>query len=105
MQGFTETIYRIALHGFYNGGDFFGIYNGTVFEKGCLDPVDFKEYEDALTIAKIQCINVASDPEFSGRRVIAIDKFMREGANIDILPVAWIHIEGDGLNPFVEEIS
>lgn len=105
MQGFTETIYRIAFHGFHEGKDFFGIYNGSVFEKGCLDPIDFKSYDDAMTIAKIQCLNIAADPEFTGKRIICIDRFTREGGTINILPMAWIHVEGDGLNPFVEEIS
>lgn len=101
MQGFNETIYRIALH----ADNFFGLYNGVVFEKGCLEPKDFKSYEDALTIAKLSCVNVAADPQFTGNRVIAVDKFTKENSTTNILPMVHIHIEGTGLNPYVEEIS
>ncbi len=113
MQGFTtgtgrnstETIYRLALHAKYRGEDFFGLYNGATFERGCLEPVDFKALADAMTIAKIQAINVAAEEEYSGKCAIAIDKFTMENGTTHILPMAYIHIDGDGLNPYVEEIS
>jgi len=105
MRGPTETIYRIALHAFHLGTDFFGNYNGVFFEKACLDPIDFKSYDHALTIAKIQCINIANDPEFTGKRLITIDKFTKEGETVNIVGVARIYIEGKGYNPTVEEIS
>ena len=96
-----KTIYRIALH----AGNFFGSYNGVCFEKGCLEPIDFKSFADALTIAKIQCINVAAEKDYEGARIIAVDKFIFENGTTSILPVVWVHVEGDGLNPNVEEIS